>query len=113
MKTPHNLAVGEAVYYAREQAVGIIYETYTFVDGPLARPGVSLLLSNGSNVGCFSAKEADQFLLPLGDTDLDYRFTDVGQLAADYRRGFFDEAFHFAQVMHISKTLADLPPQGE
>ena len=113
MEMPHNLAVGEAVYFAREQAVGIIYETYTFVAGPQARPGVSLLLSDGSNVGGFSAREADQFLLPLGDTGLDYKFSDVGQLAADYRRGFFGEAFHFAQVMRISKVLAGTPPQGE
>ena len=85
MEKPHDLAVGEAVFYAREQAVGIIYETYSFVDGPDARPGVSLLLSDGRNLGGFNAQEADQFLLPLGPTDLDYRFTDVGQLAAEIR----------------------------
>lgn len=65
METTHSLAVGEAVFYAREQAVGIIYETYTYVDGPQARPGVGLLLSNGHNAGGFNAQEADQFLMPL------------------------------------------------
>ena len=110
METPHNLAVGEAVFYAREQAVGLIYETYSFVDGPQARPGVSLLLSNGRNMGGFSAREADQLLLPLGATGLDYHFTDVGQLAADYRRGIFGEALHCAQVLHLSKVLAGIPP---
>ncbi|AMJ64028.1 hypothetical protein [Hymenobacter sp. PAMC 26628] len=113
METPHNLAVGEAVFYAREQAVGIIYETYTYVDGPKARPGVGLLLSDGRNVGGFNAREADQFLLPLGATGLDYQFASVGQLAADYGRGLFGEAFHNAQVMHLAKTLASAPPQGE
>ena len=78
MKVPHNLAVGEAVFYAREQAAGIIYETYTFVDGPQARPGMSLLLSDGRNVGGFSAREADLFLRPLGDTGLKYHFSSVG-----------------------------------
>ena len=47
MPNLQNLTVGEAVFYAREQTVGIIYETYTYVDGPQARPGVSLLLSDG------------------------------------------------------------------
>ena len=111
METFHSLAVGEAVFYAQEQAVGIIYETYTFVDGPQARPGVSLLLSDGRNVGGFNAQEADLFLRPLGDTGLDYHFSSVGQLTADYRRGLFGEAFHFAQVMHLSQTLAGTPPQ--
>lgn len=113
MEKPHDLAVGEAVFYAREQAVGIIYETYSFVDGPGARPGVSLLLSNGRDLGGFSAQEADQFLQPLGATSLTYQFASVGQLAADYRHGLFGEAFHCAQVLHISQILADTPARGE
>lgn len=113
MKEPHNLPVGEAVFYAREQAVGIIYETYTFVDGPAARPGVSLLLSDGRNIGGFNAQEADQFLHPLGDTGLDYEFTNVGQLDRDFRRGVFGEAMHQAQVLFISETLAGNLPASK
>lgn len=111
METPHNLAVGEAVFYAREQALGLIYETYTFVDGPQARPGVSLLLRDGRNIGGFSAQEADRFLLPLGATGLDYHFTSVGQLATDYQRGLFGEAFHCAEVLHLIMTLTNDPTQ--
>lgn len=106
MQTPQELTVGQAVFYAREQAVGLIYETYTFVDEPGARPGVSLLLADGRNIGGFNAREADQFLQALGDTGLDYAFTDVGQLAADYRKGVFGQAMHEARVMFISQTLA-------
>lgn len=113
MEKPHDLAVGEAVFYAQGQAVGIIYETYSFVGGPGARPSVSLLLSDGHDLGGFNAQEADRFLLPLGHTDLDYRFTEVGQLAADYGRGLFGESFHCALVLHISKTLAGTPAKGE
>lgn len=113
MEKPPNLVVGEAVFYAREQALGLIYETYTFVDGPSARPGMSLLLSDGRDLGGFSAQEADQFLQPLGATSLTYQFASVGQLAADYRRGLFGEAFHCAQVLHISQILADTPARGE
>ncbi|WP_400194271.1 hypothetical protein [Hymenobacter sp. B81] len=72
MDSPQDLPAGHAVFYAREQSVGIIYETYTFVDGPAARPGVSLLLADGRNLGGFSAQEADRFLQPLGDTGLHY-----------------------------------------
>lgn len=110
METKQNLNVGEAVFYAREAAVGLIYETYTFVDGPGARPGVSLLLSDGRNIGGFNAQEADQFLHPLGDTGLDYAFTNVGQLAKDYAQGVFSQAMHEAQVLFISQTLAGKLP---
>lgn len=110
MSDTHNLAVGAAVFYAREQAVGVIYETYTFVDGPQARPGVSLLLSDGRDLGGFNAQEADQFLHPLGDTSLAYEFANVGQLAQDYQRGVFGQALHEAQVMYLAHTLAGTLP---
>ncbi len=107
-KTTYDMPVGEGVFYAREQAVGLVYETYTFVDGPQARPGVSILLSDGRDLGglSFSAKEADLFLTPLGDTGLDYSFANVGQLAKDFRAGVFGQALHYAQVQHIARTLA-------
>ena len=101
--TMRDLTVGEAVLYAREQAVGLIYETYTFVDGPAARPGVSLLLSDGRNLGGFNAVEADRFLQPLGHTGLAYTFKNVGQLHTDFYRGVFADAFHLAH------TLAGIP----
>lgn len=106
MPEPQDLPVGHAVFYAREQTVGLIYETYTFVDGPAARPGVSVILADGRDLSGFSAQEADQFLQPLGDSGLDYTFTNVGQLHADYRRGVFSLAMHAAEVMLISQTLA-------
>ncbi|GAB3327318.1 hypothetical protein ACFQT0_28405 [Hymenobacter humi] len=106
MQQPQDLPVGHAVFYAREQTVGIIYETYTFVDGPGARPGVSVILADGRDLSGFSAQEADQFLQPLGDSSLDYAFTNVGQLHTDFRSGLFGQAMHEAQVMLISQTLA-------
>lgn len=109
MENNQNLNVGEAVFYAREQALGIVYTTYE--RGRNERPGVQVLLANGRDLSGFSAEEADQFLIPLGDTGLDYDFQNVGQLAKDYDRGVFGEAFHQAQVMRISQTLAgNLPP---
>ena len=113
MKNPQDLTVGQAVFYAPEKAVGLIYETYNFVDGPAKRPGVSLLLTDGRNIGGFNAQEADQFLHPLGDTGLDYEFTNVGQLAKDYAQGVFSQAMHEAQVLFISQTLAGNLPAGE
>lgn len=98
-KKPRDLTVGEAVYFLREKAVGIIYETYTFVDGPGARPGVSVLLSDGKNLSGFSATEADYFLEPVGHTGLEYDFQNVGQLAQDFRRGVFDQAFTTARLL--------------
>lgn len=109
MESKQNLNVGEAVFYAREQALGIIYTTYE--RGRNERPGVQVLLSTGRDLSGFSAEEADQFLHPLGDTGLDYDFQNVGRLHQDFQRGVFAEAFHHAQVMHLSQTLAGtLPP---
>ena len=100
MNTPQDLTVGDAVLYARENAVGIIYEVYE--RGP-GRPGVSLLLSNGRDLGGFSPDEADQFLQRLGHTGLDYEFEYVGRLHQDFSRGRFADAFHLAH------TLAGIP----
>lgn len=106
IQPPYDLPVGEAVYFAHEQQVGLVYETYTFVAGPLARPGVSVLLHNGRDLGGFSAEEADQLLLPLGPTGLRYDFASVGQLHRDYAAGRFGLALHYAQVAYLTHLLA-------
>lgn len=108
MNTPQDLAVGEAVFYARKQAIGLIYTTYE--RGHRERPGVQLLLSNGRDLSGFSAEEADQFLQPLGDSGLRYEFANVGRLARDYERGVFSQAFHNAQVLLLAWELASLEP---
>jgi hypothetical protein len=104
MPDTQDLEVGHAVYYPFEKAVGLIYRTYTFV-APGKRPGVSLLLADGRDIGDFSAPEADKYLVPLGSTGLRYHHKDVGQLLEDYRRGYFAEAFHHAEVLFISYRL--------
>ncbi len=103
-----DLVVGEAVYYARERAVGLIYTTYE--RGRHKRPGVQLLLSDGRDLSGFSAEEADQFLQPLGDTGLRYEFANVGQLARDYQRGVFSQAFHNARVLLMRQLASTEPP---
>ena len=100
MENKPTLNVGEAVFYAREQALGIVYTVYE--RGPQERSGVQVLLANGRDLSGFSAEEADQFLTPLGDTGLAYDFQNVGQLAKDYGREVFGEAFHHAQVLHLA-----------
>lgn len=80
------------------------------MDRPGERPGVSLLLSDGRNIGGFNANEADRYLLSLGDTGLDYGFQSVGQLTVEYGRGVFTEAFHNAHVLRIAHELATAPP---
>ena len=104
----YDLPVGEAVYCAREQQLGLIYETYTFVAGPQARPGVSVLLSDGRDLGGLSAWEADQLLHPLGSTGLTYQFTNRGQLHRDYAAGLFDEALHNAHVLLLARAPGSL-----
>ena len=114
MTEKRDLSVGDAIFYVREQKLGIIYTTYE--RGRSERPGVQVLLENGTDLSGFSAEEADQFLTPLGDTGLDYDFQNVSRLHEDYQRGVFSQAFHAAQVLHISHSLATAqqsqqPPQ--
>jgi hypothetical protein len=110
MTQPQDLVVGNAVYYARERTVGLIYTTYE--RGRHERPGVQVLLSDGRDLSGFSAEEADRFLQPLGDTGLCYEFVNVGQLARDYQRGVFSQAFHNAEVLRLARELAGPePPQ--
>ncbi|GAB3879244.1 hypothetical protein GCM10028824_42380 [Hymenobacter segetis] len=99
MNTPHQLTIGDAVLYPREQAVGLIYEVYE--RGPDERPGVQVLLSRGGrDLSGFSAGEADQCLHPLGGpTGFAYEFTQVGQLHADYHGGRFAQAFATARLL--------------
>ena len=111
MENKPNLNVGEAVFYAREHALGIVYTTYERC--PQKRSGVQVLLANGRDLSGFCAEEADQLLTPLGDTGLAYDFQNVGQLAKDYGRGVFGEAFRHAQVLHIAQTLAGIPPPAK
>ena len=114
MPEKQDLSVGDAIFYARKQKLGLIYTTYE--RGRSERPGGQVLLENGTDLSGFSAEEADQFLTPLGETGLDYDFQNVGLLHQDYQRGVFGEAFHAAQVLHISHSLATAqqpqqPPQ--
>lgn len=104
MTQPQDLVVGDAVYYARERTVGLIYTTYE--RGRHERPGVQVLLSDGRDLSGFSAEEADRFLQLLGDTGLCYEFVNVGQLARDYQRGVFGQAFHNAEVLRLARELA-------
>ena len=103
MKKLDNMQVGEAVYFSRQDKVGLVYATYD--RGANERPGVQVLLADGTDLSGFSAEEADQFLQPLGDTGLDYNFQSVGWLHRDYQQGKFGEAFHNAQVLYISYSL--------
>ena len=104
MPQPQDLVVGDAAYYARERAVGLIYTTYE--RGRHERPGVQLLLSDGRDLSGFSAEEADKFLQPLGDSGLSYEFANVGHLARDFERGVFSQAFHNARVLLLAWELA-------
>lgn len=101
-----DLQIGHAVYYPFEKAVGLIYRTYTFVNSG-KRLGVSVLLIDGRDVGDFSPSEADQHLMPLGDTGLRYYHESGSQLADDCQRGYFSEAFHNAEVLFIAYQLAN------
>lgn len=97
------MQVGEAVYFSRQDKIGLVYAIYE--RGANERPGVQVLLADGTDLSGFSAEEADRFLQPLGHTGLDYDFHSVGRLHRDYQRGVFGQAFHHTHVLYISYSL--------
>ena len=71
-------------------SLGIVYETYSDTGNPDV---VSILLVNGHDIGSFDREEQAESLAWLGHVDLVYTFGSPGQLMADYRNGYFDQAF--------------------
>ena len=67
---------------------GIIY--HTEVDRDVVY--VSVILANGHDIGAFSAVEASVSLEVIGQNSLQYTYTTPGQLQADFKAGYFNEA---------------------
>ena len=65
--------------------LAVVYEHYLI--GQSA--GVSLITENGVDLGGFSTAEQYTSLERLGTTGMAYQFTNVMNLATDFRRGMF------------------------
>lgn len=91
----HNLSVGTVVKvitsFQNEPAGvhGIVYEAYKHSHSE----GVSVITQNGTDLGGFSPREQERFLQVVQHTTLRYRFTNVIQLAEDFRAGAFTQYF--------------------
>lgn len=92
------LEVGDIVLVTRSfmgqpaNMLGLVYETYDDFDYP-SENGASIILSNGKNLGGFSREEQHAYLDFVCETDFEYEFTNVMQLAADERSGIFKKVF--------------------
>jgi hypothetical protein len=53
MEKPENMQVGEAVYFSRQDKLGLVYATYE--RGANERPEVQVLLADGTDLSGFSA----------------------------------------------------------
>jgi len=102
-----DLVVGDAVICGRVRAVGLVYEKFSWVAGPKKRGSVSIVLINGTDLGAFSADEAELHLEPLGSTSLDYRYECVGHLHHCLTQGVFAVAFaEAASLYHAYQHLS-------
>lgn len=89
------LQVGDLVSVAGCPEAGevcLVYETYEDLDDASQR-GVSLITSDGRDLGGWSFEEQGNYLTLVMHTDFEYQFRNVLQLIEDYRRGVFGPAF--------------------
>jgi hypothetical protein len=92
---------------------GVCYEVYE-LEG---RPGYSFIFQNGGHDG-FNPQDVENFLHVTGGFSYpvaDYRFENVGRLAADYKAGVFAPAFFTASNFTAPAAGAndDLPDPTE
>lgn len=91
-------------------SVGVVYETYPDQDTE-ASEVVSVLLTNGHDIGSFNGEEQSESLTWIGHVDLVYTFSSPGQLMADYRAGHFEQVFTEAQLIVENAVVADVDNQ--
>ena len=91
-------------------SVGIVYETYP--DEDTAAPEVvSVLLTNGHDIGSFNGEEQSESLTWIGHAGLAYTFSNPNQLMADYRAGYFEQPLTEAQLIVEKAVVADVDNQ--
>ncbi|MEZ0542668.1 hypothetical protein [Fibrella arboris] len=79
-------------------SMGIVYETYPDNEVPVSEI-VSILLTNGHDIGSFNQAEQTASLTWLGHVDITYAYSSPNQLMVDYRNGYFNQAFAEARVI--------------
>jgi len=82
----------------------IVYEVYdrSTISATGGRRGVSLITTEGRELGGWSEKEAEDWLLYLGQTSLqDYEFKGLNNVARDLRAGIFTQALQEAAKMAL------------
>lgn len=81
-------------------SIGIVYERYSENDGQ-EQYIVSILLTNGHDIGCFTEQEQDESFTWLGHAPLSYDYFSPSQLMADYRNGYFQQVME--EALQLSK----------
>lgn len=112
----HSYSVGDIIRITESfgpnpaGSVGIVYETYPDQD-KAALEVVSVVLTNGHDIGSFDGEEQVESLTWLGHAELDYTYSSPNQLMADYRDGYFEQAFTEAQLIVENAGVADVENQ--
>lgn len=88
-------------------SMGIVYETYPDNKVPASKI-VSILLTNGHDIGSFNQAEQTESLTWLGHVDIAYAYSSPNQLMADYRDGYFNQAFAEARVISDQVGVSSL-----
>ena len=91
-------------------SIGIVYETYPDEE-PEAPAVVSILLTNGHDIGSFTGAEQAESLTWLGHTKLAYTYTSPRQLMADYRVGMFEQVLAEGRAVAGNVLVASVSDQ--
>lgn len=79
-------------------SMGIVYETYPDNGVPESEI-VSILLTNGHDIGSFNQAEQTESLTWLAHVDIAYAYSSPSQLMTDFRDGYFNQAFAEARAV--------------
>jgi hypothetical protein len=91
-------------------SIGIVYETYPEQDAQ-APNVISVLLTNGHDIGSFNGEEQLESLTWLGHVDIVYAYSSPAQLMTDFRDGYFNQALAEAQVIGDQVGLGSVAHQ--
>lgn len=87
-----NLIVGTLVEvdhkFNPDNLIGLVYETYPDIDY-FGGSGVSVILEDGTDLGCFCLNDQIQHLTKIKNTKLVYEFETQIKLYQDYNKGLF------------------------
>lgn len=78
----------------KKDDIAVVY--YIYDDGDNCDPGISIITTDGNDLGGFSCVEQEAFLNYLGETNFEYEFKNMIRMQYDLSEGKFEDVFRVA-----------------